>query len=140
MISLTAALTAKTKPAKILVCMIYYPDETVSPGWANKALGFLGYNKNPAKLQTMIRKAFSDATSTVTVPGSQVIPVPLFHALDGKNTKDYVERVEPSVTGGSKMAELFLDIIDNNNNNNKNSSYHSIASGAPTSSLMKERD
>jgi len=38
--------------------------------------------------------------------------VPLFHALSGKISEDYVARVEPSATGGKKMAEYLLDIID----------------------------
>lgn len=56
-------ITKKTKPRKILVCMIYYPDENVTPSWANTALGALGYNSNPEKLQLMIRRAFVEATS-----------------------------------------------------------------------------
>jgi hypothetical protein len=58
-------LTAKTKPKKILVCMIYYPDETDTASWAGPALGLLGYNHNPAKLQLLIRRAFTEATSYV---------------------------------------------------------------------------
>jgi hypothetical protein len=61
------ALTAKTKPKKVLICMIYYPDEALVPGWANLALCALGYNTNPQKLQLMIRKAFAEATSYVVV-------------------------------------------------------------------------
>ena len=38
--------------------------------------------------------------------------MPLFHALDGKTTRDYVARVEPSSQGGKKMAEYLLDMID----------------------------
>ena len=56
-------LTAKTKPKTILVCMIYYPDETATASWAGPALGLLGYNANPTKLQLMIRRAFTEATS-----------------------------------------------------------------------------
>lgn len=57
------ALTVKTKPRKILVCMIYYPDEDIaSPSWAGFALKALGYNKNPEKLQSLIKKAFEEAT------------------------------------------------------------------------------
>lgn len=56
------ALTCKTKPAKILVCMIYYPDENNVPSWANASLGALGYNTNPAKIQLLIRKFFEEAT------------------------------------------------------------------------------
>jgi hypothetical protein len=55
------ALTAKTKPKKILVCMIYYPEEAPTPSWAGPALGVLGYNSNPAKLQMLIRKAYDEA-------------------------------------------------------------------------------
>lgn len=56
------ALTAKTKPKKILVCMIYYPDMNNVPSWANSALGALDYNQNPVKLQLLIRKMFEEAT------------------------------------------------------------------------------
>eukprot|EP00970_Alexandrium_tamarense_P016315 scaffold6342_cov206-Alexandrium_tamarense.AAC.53 len=109
------AITAKTKPKKILVCMIYYPDESNTPSWANGALGALGYNNNPVKVQLLIRKFFEEATCRIKVPGSEVIPIPLFHPLDGTNSSDYVARVEPSATGGRKMAEFLLDAIHNNN-------------------------
>lgn len=56
------ALTSKTKPAKVLVCMIYYPDENNAPSWANASLGALGYNQNPAKIQLLIRKFYEEAT------------------------------------------------------------------------------
>jgi hypothetical protein len=56
------SLTAKTKPKKILVCMIYYPDEAQVPSWAGASLGALGYNSNPARVQMLIRKAFDEAT------------------------------------------------------------------------------
>ena len=56
-------LTAKTKPKKILVCMIYYPDENPIPSWAGPALGALGYNAKPHRLQLLIRKLFIEATS-----------------------------------------------------------------------------
>jgi hypothetical protein len=49
--------------------------------------------------------------SKIQIPGTQVIPVPFFHALDGKDSRDYVARVEPSSQGGRKMAEFLLDII-----------------------------
>jgi len=105
-------LTAKTTPHKILVCMIYYPDENPAPSWANTALGALGYNTNPAKLQAMIRTTFQNATSNIHIPGAtEVVPVPLFHVLDGKRSEDFVARVEPSAIGGRKMAEFILDIV-----------------------------
>ncbi|KAL7489730.1 hypothetical protein ACHAW6_015456 [Cyclotella cf. meneghiniana] len=124
------ALTRKTKPAKILVCMIYYPDENNVPSWANASLGALGYNTNPAKIQLLIRKFFEEATSHIRISGTQVIPVPLFHSLDGTRSEDYVARVEPSASGGRKMAELLLDAIHNNAGDNN------ARPGAPTTSLI----
>jgi len=92
--------------------MIYYPDERNSPSWASPALGALGYNTNPVKLQLLIRKAYEEAISKIRISNSQVIPTPLFRVLDGQNTSDYIARVEPSPSGGRKMAEFILDMID----------------------------
>eukprot|EP00938_MAST-03A_sp_MAST-3A-sp1_P004677 g4677.t1 len=102
-------LTAKTKPRAILINMIYYPDEKSTGSWADRTLNILGYNSNPGKLQLLIRKMFQVATSRISVPGTEVIPVPLYEVLDGKNTRDYCARVEPSARGGEKMAKLILD-------------------------------
>ena len=55
-------LVVKTKPRKVLVCMIYYLDENNVPSWANTALGALGYNSDPEKLQLIIRKSFEEIT------------------------------------------------------------------------------
>jgi hypothetical protein len=44
--------------------------------------------------------------------GTEVIPFPLFEVLDGKNTEDYLQRVEPSPSGGQKMGEaLFAAVV-----------------------------
>ena len=59
------SITSKTKPKKILVCMIYYLDEAQTPSWAGASLGAMGYNRNPAKLQAFIKKAFEEATRWV---------------------------------------------------------------------------
>lgn len=131
-------LVSKTKPSKILVCMIYYPDEHITPGWAGPALGALGYNRNPEKLQMFIRKAYEDAVSRIHIPGSQVIPVPLFNVLDGKQTMDYVARVEPSPTGGRKMAEFILDAMDRDTFGATSQSFFpSLA--APSTTLIQGR-
>ena len=50
--------------------------------------------------------------SKIRIDGCEVIPVPLFNVLDGKRSEDYIARVEPSSSGGKKMAEYFLDIIE----------------------------
>ena len=105
-------LTSKTKPKRVLVCMIYYLDEMSTPSWAGLALKALGYDDDPERLQYLIRKMYVEAISKIDIPGTTVIPVPLFDVLDGKNSGDYVDRVEPSSQGGRKMANYLLDIIE----------------------------
>ncbi len=63
-----------------------------------------------------------------------MIPVPLFHVLDGKNTEDYEARVEPSASGGKKMAEYLLDVIDN-----PSLAYEDMKYIAPTVDVMLNR-
>lgn len=105
-------LTAIHRPKKILVCMIYYPDENADGSWADATLAALGYDVNPRKLQLVIRRIFELATQQIVVPGSEVVAVPLFVALDGTNTRDYVQRVEPSGVGGERMARFLFDAIE----------------------------
>eukprot|EP00940_MAST-03C_sp_MAST-3C-sp2_P000397 g397.t1 len=104
-------MVSKTKPKNVVVCMIYYPDERATGSWADCALSLLGYNRNPSKLQLLIRKMFEEATRRIDITGTRVIPVALYDALDGKQTGDYVARVEPSETGGEKMAKLIYERI-----------------------------
>lgn len=104
-------LTGIHRPRKIVVCMIYYPDEVADGSWADGTLSALGYNNNPAKLQLVIRKIFALATQHISIPGSEVIAVPLFLSLDGKDSSQYVQRVEPSVKGGKEMARLLVDAM-----------------------------
>ena len=49
-------ITSKTKPAKILVCMIYYLDENKTESWAGTLLEAMGYDSDPSKLQMFIRR------------------------------------------------------------------------------------
>eukprot|EP00933_Yihiella_yeosuensis_P017745 TRINITY_DN14771_c0_g3_i1.p1 TRINITY_DN14771_c0_g3~~TRINITY_DN14771_c0_g3_i1.p1 ORF type:complete len:354 (-),score=46.61 TRINITY_DN14771_c0_g3_i1:553-1587(-) len=99
------------RPKKVLVCMIYYPDERSTGSWADAALGALGYDQNPAKLQAVIRQVFKFATSRICIPGTEVVAFPLFEVLDGKTSSDYVARVEPSAKGGAKMGAALMDAI-----------------------------
>ena len=108
-------LVGKRKPKKVLACMLYYPDQVGRGGWADCALSALGYNLAPAKLETLIRTVFRLATSQIRIAGTEVVGVPLFKAMDGKDTSDYCERVEPSPSGGAKMAELLIETIIKNN-------------------------
>jgi hypothetical protein len=112
--------------------MIYYPHEANVPSWAGPALGALGYNRNPEKVQALIRKMFEVGIKRVRIPGTVVIPVPLYHALDGKRNEDFVARVEPSALGGKKMAEFILDII-------KHPVPVEALTVAPSTSYMAER-
>lgn len=95
------------RPKKIIICMIYYPDEQMTGSWADKTLGYLGYNTDPKKLQAAIKQIFHHATSRIKIPGSQVVPFPMYEILNGKCTGDYIQRVEPSSQGGEKLAQGF---------------------------------
>ena len=55
-----------------------------------------------------IEAAYHHATSKIRIPGTQVVPFPLFKVLDGRTTEDYLQRVEPSPAGGKKMAEALF--------------------------------
>jgi hypothetical protein len=104
-------MIAKRKPKRIIVCMIYYPDENAqSSCWADSALKWLGYDIYPDRLQSIIKLVFEEATKKISIPGTEVVPVPLFEVLNGKKTQDYVCRVEPSVIGGKKMGSLFAKL------------------------------
>jgi hypothetical protein len=97
-------LTFKTKPRRLIVCMIYYPDTSASGGWADGVLRALGYFDEPQTLQAVIRQLFAHATSEVAVPGVEVVPVPLYGVLDGSDSRHYVAGVEPSARGNEKIA------------------------------------
>ena len=103
------SLTCKVKPKKIGVCCIYFLDEHNGESWANCALCCLGYCFCPSVLQQRIRVMFAVATSEIKISGTTIVPIALSDALDGKSHSDYVQRVEPSVTGGEKMASLIVE-------------------------------
>ncbi len=103
---------AARRPERILVCMIYYPDETPSGSWADKLLSLLGYDKNPRKVQLILRTMFERINAKgFDVHGIPVTCVPLFNVLDSSDTRDYVARVEPSARGGRKMAQHFMQLL-----------------------------
>ena len=83
-------VTKKRKPKKIGVCCIYYLDEVNGDSWANCALFCLCYCVCPSVLQYRIKRIFELATSDIRLDGTEVIPIALFDALDGKSTNDYV--------------------------------------------------
>lgn len=104
-------LVSKQKPCAILVCAIYYPLEggaRSQSSWADGQLKMLGYGKWPGQLQAAIRQVHDSATSKIKIEGTKVVSCALYEAMDGKTESDYVARVEPSVNGGRKMAELLM--------------------------------
>ena len=104
------SVTAERKPSAVGVCMLYYLDETAGGSWADRTLSALGYDKDPSKLQLVMRKVFELGTAQVRLPGvERVVAIPLYEALDGRDTADYVERVEPSAQGGKKMARQIVE-------------------------------
>lgn len=99
------------KPKKVVVCMLYFLDVQSGGSWADGVLEKLGYDSNPAKLQAVMRKVYYWGVSQMRIPGVDVVPLPLYEVLDGTCTEDYVQRVEPSVTGGQKMARAIASKI-----------------------------
>lgn len=100
------ALAGRMVPSLVCVCSIYFPDEKATGSWADHSLSLMQYDNYPQLLQTAITRIHEDATCTVKVPGTRMAYVRLSNVLDGRDTRDYVARVEPSVTGGEKMARL----------------------------------
>lgn len=107
--ALIRALTSKTRPKLVIVCMIYYPCETGS-GWADTLLNLLGYTKSPGKLQAIIDLGYREFTCKLgecfkddPEGPLRILPVELSKILDSKDDQDYDNRVEPSVQGGFKM-------------------------------------
>jgi hypothetical protein len=103
-----------TRKSVVLPCVIYYPDQNPkSESWANRTLGAIGYDKNPQHVHKIIDRIAAVAASTITseslgIPKdtTHVEVIPLSAALDGTRSEDYVARVEPSATGGRRIAEL----------------------------------
>ena len=83
--------------------------------WADFALRKLGYDARPAKLQLIIRTLYDAIAArgfpSLAAAGTEVHAIPLFHVLDGKDPADYVQRVEPSVQGGKKLADAILGVL-----------------------------
>ena len=106
-----ANLVAKKKPRVVVVCMIYYLDVNGRGSWADATLQLLGYNYAPGVLQRGIRQVYRNGTKRIRLNGVPVVALPLFEILDGSDTRDYVQRVEPSPTGGAKLAKAIVDAV-----------------------------
>jgi hypothetical protein len=114
-----SAVSHATRKSIVLPCVIYYPDENAeAQSWANMTLAAIGYNKAPQKVQGIIDRIATVAAEKISAQSLgfandavHVEVVPLSRALDGKRSEDYVARVEPSVFGGRRMAELIWGTI-----------------------------
>lgn len=96
-------LTEKTMPGRIVVTTLYYMSE-MGKGWADTPLKLIGYDSNPLFIQALLRRLSVEMKKLL--PEFQILP--LWRCLDGKTESDYIERVEPSVTGGEKMARYII--------------------------------
>jgi len=108
-------LVEKQKPRAVIACMIYFPLEagvSKQRSWADLPLKALGYNWFPGQLQAAIRAMYELSTKRIKIEGTNVVPCPLFEALDGKREEYYVARVEPSTDGGHKMALQFKELLE----------------------------
>jgi len=105
------SVIGNARPRRVVVCMIYYLDVHGRGSWADCFLCAMGYDCAPGRLQAAIRAVFNLATRRIRIPGVDVIAYPLFEVLDGSNSADYVQRVEPSPLGGQKMARALVDAL-----------------------------
>uniref|UniRef100_A0A0G4HUF4 SGNH hydrolase-type esterase domain-containing protein n=1 Tax=Chromera velia CCMP2878 TaxID=1169474 RepID=A0A0G4HUF4_9ALVE len=112
-------LTEKTKPSLVVLCGTYYPGLEGGRSWATEALDALGYSKegDPSILKGLVDQVFTNFVSRVEVGGVKVVPLQLSAALDGSEEGAYVQRVEPSVQGGGKLAGLILDLVEKEKEN-----------------------
>ena len=57
-----------------------------------------------------MKQIYNLATCKIELEGTEYIPFSLFSVLNGKDTNDYVSRVEPSDQGGKKIASKLLEV------------------------------
>ena len=54
---------------------------------------------------------YERGTRSIRIAGTEVHPLPLFTVLDGKTTRDYAQRVEPSPQGGRKLGQAIVKAV-----------------------------
>jgi len=133
-------LTSNKMPAAVVVCMIYFPLEHATDSWCNGSLGRMSYDTSPALLQSAIRSMYDLATVDIQLPGTTVIPVPLFEVLDGKHRNDYHHRVEPSVCGGRTLAGFVCQQLETALPGYLSSERHHLANSAPCTAADVDAD
>ena len=68
--------------------------------------------RKPSKWSNARFAATTDGRRSQSSKTLQVVGLPFYETLDGKTTEDYVQRVEPSIQGGEKMAKVILDRLE----------------------------
>ena len=111
------ALVKKQKPKKVIICMYYFFDLKNSLTWANNILNNLEYDTNPDRVKKLLISLYHTVIRDMKIDGmnkENVIGLPLYRYMDGTDTNDYDNRVEPSVEGGKKIAKAVFDAIKGN--------------------------
>lgn len=99
------------KPKQIIITTLYYFG-IHGKGWADTTLNLVGYNRNPALIQAILRRLTYEMEQRVSIPRIKILP--LWKCMDGTNEEDYVDRVEPSVSGGEKIAKYIVSNLNVN--------------------------
>ncbi len=104
------------KTKAVIISTLYYLDEDMNnarnrTAWPREILRNLSYDSDPKKLHYLIDLLHEKGTRNIRIEGVNLIPVKLSETLNGKDTKDYIQLVEPSSQGGQKMAQFFIRIL-----------------------------
>lgn len=95
------------KPSQIILCSYYYPCINGGTGWADKMLRLAGYHRHPEKIQ----KLFDIIANDVMPVSSDFTRINLSTILSAEDETDYISCVEPSVSGGKKIAHRFCESL-----------------------------
>jgi hypothetical protein len=88
--------------SKVIVLFPYFPCEVYSESWGNFLLTGMMLFKH--KIKKLMKDIFED----ITYP---YIKIPLYEIFDSTKEEDYVQRLEPSYTGGLKIAKEIVKHI-----------------------------
>ena len=103
-------LTKYVRPQHVIVVFPYFPSLT-GTGWADTALMLMGYGQWPGRLQLIMRSIYDAVTQElIGTTGTGLTVLPLYDIFDPRIEKDYVARVEPSASGGKKIAAAIVRI------------------------------
>jgi len=104
-------LIRKTKPSKVIICMVYYPDTNFVSSWCGPFLTLSGYSFNPSRIQAIIKHIYNEAICNIKLKGVETLYFPMFEHLDANDTTNYVGRVEPSELGTEKLSKELVKLI-----------------------------